>query len=177
MFNDNSVETRRFWLRTVQYGDDESSDEHTARRQFNPDTCVLSVLEGMGHEIGITEEAFRGGYLSPRLEALLMALFYYLVVKPQEAEQLTTKVSSFVQDHKNAFFSEQNHMGRMDDHKMLEVMEEDRKQCFQMWGIYQFVTKAVPVKNDNYKKRKYMHTFVEDEYGILSASVRVRSNP
>ena len=87
---------------------------------------MLSVLEGMGHEIGITEEAFRGGYLSPRLEALLMALFYYLVVKPQEGEQWTTKVSSFVQDHKNAFFSEQNHMGRMDDHMMLEVMEEDR---------------------------------------------------
>jgi hypothetical protein len=65
----------------------------------------------------------------------------------------------------------------MDDHKMLNVMEEDRKRCFEMWEIYQFVTtKAVAVQNDNYKKRKYMHTFVEDEYGILSASV-VRSNP
>ena len=87
LFDDNSVETRRFWIRTLQYGDDESSDEHTARRQFNPDTCVLSVLEGMGHEIGITAEAFRGGYLSPRLEELLMALFCYLLVKPHEGEQ------------------------------------------------------------------------------------------
>ena len=60
---------------------------------------------------------------------------------------------------------------------MLEVMEGDRKRCFELWEIYQFVTKAVAVKNDNYKKRKYMHTIVEDEYGILSASVRVRSNP
>jgi hypothetical protein len=110
---------------------------------------VLSVLEGMGHEIGINAEAFRGGYLSPRLEALLMALFYYLVVKPQEGEQWTTKVSSFVQDHKNAFFCEQNRMGRMDDHQMLAVMEGDRKRCFEMWGIYQFVSKAVAVQNDS----------------------------
>ena len=177
LFDNNSVETRRFWLRTIQYGDDESSEERTASRQFNPETCVLSVLEGMGHEIGITVEAFRGGYLSPRLEALLMALFYYLVVKPQEGDQWTTKVSSFVQDHKNAFHCEQNRMGRMDDHNMLDVMEEDRKKCFEMWEIYQYFAKTTAVQNDNYKKRKHMHTFVEDEYGILSATVRVRSNP
>jgi len=78
-----------------------------------------------------------------------MALFYYLVVKPQEGEQWTTKVSSFVQDHKNAFFCEQNRMGRMDDHQMLAVMEGDRKRCFEMWGIYQFVSKAVAVQNDS----------------------------
>ena len=176
LFDDNSVETRRFWLRTVQYGDDESSDEHTARRQFNPDTCVLSVLEGMGHEIGITEEAFRGGYLSPRLEALPMALFYYLVVKPQDGDQWTTKVSSFVQDHKNAFYCEQNRMGRMDDYNMLKVLEEDRKKCFEKWEICIHESKSVTVQNDSYKKRIRMHTFVENEYGILSASVRVRTN-
>ena len=67
-------------------------------------------------------------------------------------------------------------MGRMDDHQMLDVMEGDRKRCFEMWGICQFVSKAVAVQNDNYKKSKYMHLFVEDEFGILSAFVRVRSN-
>ena len=83
LFDDNSAETRRFWLRTIQYGDDESSEEHTSKRQFNPYTCVLSILEGFGHEIGTTVEAFRGGFLSPRLlEALLMALFYCAKIKP-----------------------------------------------------------------------------------------------
>jgi hypothetical protein len=176
LFDDNNVETRRFWLRKIQYGDDESSDEHTSKRIFNPDACVLSILEGFGHEIGITLEAFRGGFLTPRLEALLMALFYYLVVKPQDNDQWTTKVSSFVQDHKNAFYCEQNRMGRMDDYGMLKVLEEDRKKCFQQWEIYQYETSSVHVQNDNYKKRKRMHTFVEDEFGILSASVRVRTN-
>ena len=37
--------------------DDETSDEHIKNRQFNPDSCVLSILEGFGHEIGIIAEA------------------------------------------------------------------------------------------------------------------------
>ena len=43
--------------------DGETSDEHMKNRQFNPDLCVLSILEGFGHEIGIIAEAFHG-YLS-----------------------------------------------------------------------------------------------------------------
>jgi len=44
--------------------DDETSDERIKNRQFNPDSCVLSILEGFGHEIGNIAEAFHG-YLSP----------------------------------------------------------------------------------------------------------------
>ena len=90
-----------------------------------------------------------------------MALFYYLVVKPQEGEQWTTKVSSFVQDHKNAFFCEQNRMGRMDDHQMLDVMEGDRR-CGESINFCLRMLRYRTIAN--YKKRKYMHTFVEDEY-------------
>jgi uncharacterized LabA/DUF88 family protein len=67
-------------------------------------------------------------------------------------------------------------MGLMNDYNMLNVLKEDRKKCFEMWEIYQYESKSVTVQNDNDKKRKRMHTFVEDVYGILSTSVRVRTN-
>jgi hypothetical protein len=38
--------------------DDHTSDEHIKNRKFNPDTSVLSILEGFRHENGIIAEAF-----------------------------------------------------------------------------------------------------------------------
>ena len=59
-FGDAIVETEDFLVQKNSIGD----DEHIKNRQFNPDTCALSILEGFWHEIGIIAEAFRG-YLSP----------------------------------------------------------------------------------------------------------------
>ena len=63
LFYDTIVETEDFGL-AKSICDDQTSDERFKNRQCNPDTCVLSVLKGFGHEIDIIAEAFHG-YLFP----------------------------------------------------------------------------------------------------------------
>ena len=54
---DDAIVEKKILVQKNSICDDETSDKHINNRQFNPDLCVLSILEGFGHEIGIIAEA------------------------------------------------------------------------------------------------------------------------
>ena len=89
-----NVNNRSFWMRTIQFGAPESIDL-IEPREIQEGKCVLCALEGIGSEFGLTVNSLRG-YLPSTVKALLLALFYYVVVNRTDEDQWARNVGRFV---------------------------------------------------------------------------------
>ena len=104
-----NVNNRSFWIRSIPFGAPESIDL-IEPRVFQEKKCVLCALEGIGSEFGLTVDSLCG-YLPSTVEALLLALFYYVVVNRTDEDKWARNVGRFVAEHANQIALEQRRQG------------------------------------------------------------------
>jgi hypothetical protein len=156
--------TKRTWLRAVQYGACEGSKEHDEIRVFNTDKCVLNALEAIGYEIGLTSDAMIGyDCLDVTVEALLMALVYWLMIKPCNDDKWVQKVGDFVEEMKGYITREQHHIC-LDDARWAVAIEKDRPKCFKEWRVFDYASgNSAGNMEANLKKKRKLHDYSEQE--------------
>jgi hypothetical protein len=157
-----NVNNRSFWIKTIPFGAPESIDL-IEPRVFQEEKCVLCALEGIGSEFGLTVDSLRG-YLPSTVEALLLALFYYVVVNRTDEDKWVRNVGRFVAEHANRIALEQRRQG-VDDHEMYFALINDRESCFKNWRIFQYSNVNDNTSNtENFnKKRKTINAFIQDD--------------
>jgi hypothetical protein len=96
------------------------------------------------------------------VEALIMALVYWFMIKQCNDDKWVQKVGDFVEERKGYITRERRHIC-MDVPLWTDVIEKDRSKCFKEWRVFGYASNySTGNVEATLKKRRTLHVYEED---------------